>query len=240
MGWPRCSVTYQTHDYEDPPLPMKKLSYLLMAALAVLLPGCEHFRSKTYEQKPTGLATGYPTPGFDTSYYVKAYRPTNPNNVRVKVSLANQAIYVMEGDRPLMVAACTVGTSATPTPRGNFKINSKQKFRRKVTQPSRGYPMGYWCEFKNAAYGIHAGWVHNHPRSHGCIRLHFNAAPKFFNLVRVGTPLNIAYSQPEDATLGQNIRRPRDGVETVKEFPPHILGTNEVFNLYKGPLFDDA
>lgn len=216
---------------------MKSLLYLICAGLALFNVSCEV--NKNYKKKPgnTGLATGYPTPGFDSNYYVKASRPTNPANVRVKVSTSNQAVYVMEGDRPLMVLACTVGKASSPTPKGSFKIRSKQKFRRRQSQPGRGYPMGYWCEFRSAAYGIHAGWVHNAPRSAGCIRLHFNAAPKFFNLVRVGTPLHVATTQPEDATLGQNILRPRDGA--APEFPGNILNTNEVFNIYKGPLFDD-
>lgn len=216
---------------------MKTISAFLLAALACSLSSCALLNKPAKPKRPTGLATGYPTPGFDLSYYVKAYRPTNPSNVRVKVSLANQALYVMEGNRPLMVAACTVGTAANPTPRGNFKIDKKEKYRRRHSQPDRGYPMGYWCEFKSA-YGIHAGWVHPAPRSHGCIRLHFNAAPKFFNLVREGTPLNVAYRQPEDATLGQNIPRPRDA--QAPEFPPAIKDTNKVFQLYNGPLFDNV
>ena len=215
---------------------MKSVIYLTFALTALFSVSCASFGTKKKYNAPKGLATGYPTPGFDSSYYVKAYKPNNPNNVRVKISLANQAIYVMEGNRPLMVLACTVGTQATPTPRGNFKIYSKQKYRRRHSSPGAGYPMGYWCEFKSA-YGIHAGWVHNQPRSHGCIRMHFNAAPKFFNLVKVGTPLNIAHTQPEDATIGTNILRPRDA--SAPEFPASIQNTNEVFNIYKGPLFDD-
>ena len=214
---------------------MKILNYLTLAAITVLGASCSLTEPKV--TKPTGLATGYPTPGFDSAYYVKAYKPNNPNNVRVKISTSNQAIYVLEGNRPLMVLACTVGTSATPTPKGNFRIYKKEKYRRRYSNPGAGYPMGYWCEFKSA-YGIHAGWVHNHPRSHGCVRIHFNAAPKFFNLVPRNAPLNIATTQPEDATLGANILRPRDGNPNVKEFPPSILNTNEIFHLYKGPLYD--
>ncbi|MFT5403862.1 MAG: hypothetical protein ACI9DF_002704 [Verrucomicrobiales bacterium] len=214
---------------------MKKAIYLIFAVVALFSVSCASTGKKKYSP-PKGLSTGYPTPGFDSSYYVKAYRPKNPNNVRVKVSLANQAIYVMEDNRPLMVLACTVGTTATPTPRGDFEIYKKEKFRRRHSSPGAGYPMGYWCEFKSA-YGIHAGWVHSQPRSHGCIRMHFNAAPKFFNLVPRDAKLNIAYSQPEDATIGTNILRPRDA--SAPEFPPSIQNTNEVFNIYKGPLFDD-
>ncbi len=189
-----------------------------------------------------------------------AYRPKNPSAVRVKVSTSNQAIYVMEGDRPLLVTACTVGAPSTPTPAGNFTIYSKQKYRRKYTagylvndstgsvraggpgdrrggERYVGYPMGYWCEFK-PAYGLHAGWVWPMPKSHGCIRIHFNVAPSFFALVREGTPISIARSHPEDATLGKNLPRPQDFNDD--EFPTNILLTEKMFNLgTEGPDFVD-
>ena len=39
------------------------------------------------------------------AFDVPASKPTNPDKVRVKVSLKNQAAYVMEGSRPLLQAA---------------------------------------------------------------------------------------------------------------------------------------
>ena len=72
-----------------------------------------------------------------------------------------------------------------------------------------GYPMGYWCEFA-PAYGFHQGFVHPTPRTHGCIRLHGEAAPKFFALVQIGTPVDIATTQPEDATLASKVQRVDD------------------------------
>jgi hypothetical protein len=44
----------------------------------------------------------------------------------VKVSLAKQNIYVMEGDRCLMAVATTVGIPEKPTPKGNFTIYSQE------------------------------------------------------------------------------------------------------------------
>src|SRR4029078_2114924 len=63
-------------------------------------------------------------------YHVTAYKPNNPSAVRVKVSLSQQNVYVMEGDRCLMAAAINVGMSSKPTPRGNFTIYSKQEHKR--------------------------------------------------------------------------------------------------------------
>lgn len=190
------------------------------------------------------------------SYNVTAHRPHDPSAVRVKVSLSKQNIYVMEGDRVLMAVATTVGIPAKPTPKGNFTIYSKQEHKRSGSYgfrvqgdriipaeaganiPGRyvGYPMGYWCEFA-PAYGFHQGYVHLRPRSHGCVRLKGEAAPKFFALVRNGTPVNIAETQPEDATIGPTIKRVDD---SKTPDPPNSVAISEAaFKKPSGPLFDD-
>ncbi|MDB6154827.1 MAG: erfK [Chthoniobacteraceae bacterium] len=154
-------------------------------------------------------------------YSVTAYKPHNPNNVRVKVSTSTQNVYVLEGDRLLMAVQSCVGAHGT-TPMGTFRINTKIKDKRSYSygftsngQPAeaakgqnvaKGYPMAYWCEFK-PAYGFHEGFVWSEPRTHGCIRMHKQAASRFFALVHEGTPVNIATTQPEDATFGRSVRR---------------------------------
>lgn len=189
-------------------------------------------------------------------YRVTAHRPHNPSAVRVKVSLSQQNIYVMEGDRVLMAVATTVGIPSKPTPKGNFTIYSKQEHKRSGSYgfrvqgdriipaeaganiPGRyvGYPMGYWCEF-SPAYGFHQGYVHLRPRSHGCVRLKGEAAAKFFALVKIGTPVNIAETQPEDATLGPKIQRVDD---SKTPDPPNRVAISEAaFQKPTEPLFDD-
>ena len=76
----------------------------------------------------TGCGTAHV--GAGGPYHVTAYRPNNPSAVRVLVSLSKENIYVMEGDRCLMAVACSVGLPAKPTPKGNFKIYSKQEHKR--------------------------------------------------------------------------------------------------------------
>jgi len=197
----------------------------------------------------TGCETGRVAGGGP--YHVTAYRPHDPSAVRVKVSLSKQNVYVMEGDRCLMAAAISVGIPAKPTPRGNFTIYSKQEQKRSGSYgfsvqgnhvvpstgggPGRyvGYPMGYWCEFA-PAYGFHQGFVHPYPRTHGCIRLHGEAAPKFFALVKIGTPVNIATSQPEDATLASTVRRVDDS--KAPDPSPSLMITSAAFEKPSGPL----
>ena len=167
------------------------------------------------------------------NYHRPAYRPLNPDNVRVKVSLQNQALYVLEGDRVLLVSAVGVGTPQSPTPVGNFRVTLKDAERRNRTygfwvnnatgqivsgsvhqSPGagwsfRGYPMPYWVEWM-PAYGFHEGFVHLTPRSKGCVRVPRHVAPKFFALVKVGTPISIQQRQPEDLTIGARLARPND------------------------------
>jgi lipoprotein-anchoring transpeptidase ErfK/SrfK len=197
----------------------------------------------------TGCQTGRVAGGGP--YHVTAYKPNNPSAVRVLVSLSKENIYVMEGDRCLMAVACSVGTPAKPTPKGNFKIYSKQEHKRSGSYgfsvqgdrvvPSTGggsgryvgYPMGYWCEFA-PAYGFHQGFVHPTPRTHGCIRLKGEAAPKFFALVRIGTPVDIATTQPEDATIGSKVQRVDDS--RTPDPPNSVMITDAAFEKPSGPL----
>lgn len=215
-----------------------RLIFVFALGCVTLLAGC----------KTAPLSRGGP-------YHITAYRPHDPSKVKVKVSLSKQNIYVMEGDRCLMAVACTVGIPSKPTPRGSFTIYRKEEDKRSGSYGFRvqgnrvvpaqaganipghyvGYPMGFWCEFA-PAYGFHQGYVHPVPRSHGCIRLKGEAAPKFYALVHVGTPVNIATTQPEDATIGPKVQRVDDS--RTPDPDPHITITSAAFEKPNGPLLE--
>jgi L,D-transpeptidase catalytic domain len=182
--------------------------------------------------------------------------PKNPTNVRVTVSLSKQRAYVMEGNEMLLVMPVSVGTSSSPTPTGNFRITSKAAKHRAIHQgyaykgdkvkqtylskrppgwSFKGTPMPYWCEFK-PDYGFHTGWIKHHPSTDGCIRMHENLAPKFFRLVSQGTPVNIAYSQPEDAIYGK-IPLPPDAGPLPNYDLSMYLG-DEYFTRHRKPTYD--
>ena len=200
-----------------------------------------------------GCSTGPLASRGGGAYHVTAYKPKDPSNVRVKVSLSKQNVYVMEGDRCLMAAAVSVGIPAKPTPHGSFTIYSKQEHKRSGSYgfsvqgdkvvPSTGggagryvgYPMGYWCEFA-PAYGFHQGFVHPVPRTHGCIRLHGEAAPKFFALVHIGTPVNISSTQPEDETFASRVQRVDDS--RAPDPDPHIMVSDAAFTKPSGTLLE--
>lgn len=168
----------------------RSLSLLALAALTLGLSNCAGIK---------------PSSGnYSTTFDPPVEQPKNPSAVRVKLSTSAQRVYVMEGSKVLLATPCSVGTSASPTPKGNFTIYSKQANRRRASSPGAGYPMTYWMEF-SPAYGMHWGFVKPFPCTHGCVRLPIKSAKKIFELVRVGTPLNIATSQPEDATVGKSL-----------------------------------
>lgn len=152
-----------------------------------------------------GLAFLSGCAGTQRSYHVTAYKPHDPSKVRVKLSTSTQHLYVMEGDCCLMATYANVGKPGTATPHGHFTIFNKDKTRRRQSEPDRGYPMAYWCEFA-PAYGFHEGFVHPYPHTHGCVRLHKEAASRLFALTHIGTPVDIAATQPEDSTFGKKIQ----------------------------------
>ena len=139
-----------------------------------------------------------------SNYHVVAHRPHDPSRVEVKLSLATQNVYVMEGDRLLMAAKTNVGKPGAATPTGDFHIYNKDKTRRRQSEPDAGYPMAYWNEFA-PAYGFHEGFVWPVPHTHGCVRMHREAAARLFALTRIGTPVHIRQSLPEDAKYGSQV-----------------------------------
>jgi hypothetical protein len=166
------------------------------------------------------------------SFHSVAYAPTNPAHVVVKVSLSKQNVYVEQDGRLLMATPTCVGKPGYPTPTGHFAVISKDKTKRSSTygywvrgeeahpgasnqEPPGGgwhyvgYPMAFWVEF-TPGYGFHEGPIWPYPRSHGCLHIHEAAVAKLFELVHIGTPVDVEYHQPEDETYGLRVARPTD------------------------------
>lgn len=173
---------------------MKTLRALSIAAIATML--------ATFTACETVQNTSSARTSFSYDPHVK--QPSNSKNVRLALSTSAQRMYVVEGNEVLLATPICVGTASTPTPLGNYTIYSKQATRRRVSSPGAGYPMTYWMEFKTA-YGIHWGFVKPYPATHGCVRTPLKAVKKTFDLVRIGTPVNIARTQPWDDTIGKSL-----------------------------------
>src|ERR1700749_1267392 len=76
---------------------------------------------------------------FPGNYNAVAYKPNNSSAVKVKVSLQNRMIYVMEGDRPLLVTPCTIGVPGKSTPTGGYRVTQKIKDKRSASY-------GFWVK----------------------------------------------------------------------------------------------
>ncbi len=117
--------------------------------------------------------------GGGGNFHTTAYAPASTSDVRVKVSLHTQNVYVEEGNRLLMATPTCVGKPGYPTPTGHFAVISKDKYKRSSTYgywvrgseahpgPSNrepagggwhyvGYPMAFWVEF-TPGYGFPRG-----------------------------------------------------------------------------------
>ncbi|MBB5352375.1 lipoprotein-anchoring transpeptidase ErfK/SrfK [Haloferula luteola] len=186
-----------------------KFSLLLSALVAGTLTACSS------SPPPNGLEVYQ-------AYDRPIESPRDGSQVRVVVSLSRQRAYLMEGDQPLFVMPVSVGSEATPTPTGTFRIREKEERRRSTTEgfavrqgsakkvtrrrlPSGstfvGRPLPYWCGW-TPKLGFHTGWIKHEACTDGCIRMHENLAPKFFAKVRVGTPVEISVAPPEDLLYG--------------------------------------
>jgi len=135
--------------------------------------------------------------GETSNYHVPAYAPINKSDVHVYVSLDARMVYVMEGNRALLVTPCSIGVSGNATPTGNFSVTEKD-----ATKRSGEY--GFWTNGGNTYEGSST------PRSHGCLRIHKNVSVKFSKLVEIGTPVTIRDSLPYDSTLGRAALHPSD------------------------------
>ncbi len=198
---------------------LSRLFFCLCAAAALFLTSCGTM---------TTVSSG--------NYHVIAHKPNDPSKVVVKLSLKTQNLYVMEGDRLLMAVQGNVGKPGAATPTGDYTIYNKEKKRRRASEPDAGYPMAYWCEFKSA-YGFHEGFVHPYPHTHGCVRLHREAAARLFALTRIGTPVHIAESLPEDKEFGSQVRRLDQSKEP--DPPRSYMMSDAWFKDPPGPLLVD-
>jgi L,D-transpeptidase catalytic domain len=178
---------------------MKSFRFPTFAALGILALGL-------------GACTTMPTTGKKNSFQFDppVTQPTNKSAVKLKLSTGAQRLYVVEGDKVLLATPVTVGKSGTPTPHGNYTIYLKTAERRRISSPDSGYPMPYWMEFKSA-YGLHWGFVKPYPSTHGCVRMPLKSAAKVFAITPTGAPINIATSQPWDATIGKSLPVLDDG-----------------------------
>lgn len=134
-------------------------------------------------------------------------------NRRIVVKLGEQKAYLYHHRELVAVSPISSGREGKRTPTGRFSVIQKDADHRSSFygnyvrngrvvkenidvrwggRPSgtrfEGVPMPYFLRF-SGAYGLHAGRVPGYPASAGCIRLPKRQAKRFYDAVRVGTPV---------------------------------------------------
>jgi lipoprotein-anchoring transpeptidase ErfK/SrfK len=112
------------------------------------------------------------------------------NQILARVSLSQQTMEVLVDGRPTFAWKVSTGDRAHVTPTGSFR-------------PTRMHEMWYSKKYDNApmphsvffsgGYAVHATYAIKRlgqPASHGCVRLHPDAAADFYQLVEAFGPAN--------------------------------------------------
>ncbi len=123
----------------------------------------------------------------------------------IVVNLPSRTLSLLDNGRLVKVYPVAIGSPATPTPQGIFKIFDKE-LNPTWYPPGKNYsvasgpgnPLGYrWLEFATN-YGIHGT---NQPESigtvisNGCIRMNENDVEELFDQVSIGTSVTVSYDR---------------------------------------------
>ena len=119
---------------------------------------------------------------------------------RIVISIPDRKLVLMAGDRVLKVYGVAVGKPSTPTPQGKFAIINHVPHptyfgHGVVVAPGKNNPLGSrWMGLSAKGYGIHGT---NEPSSigkaasHGCVRMRQSDLEELFELVGVGTTVEL-------------------------------------------------
>jgi hypothetical protein len=166
---------------------MRKPFAIALVPLFVLslLAGCAIAPSPPIPDSPEAQAVGEPEPEVLSP-------PAEPRKKgvggKLTIRLKSQRFEYTEGRELVRDGEVSSGSQEHPTPRGAFRVLSKEKDKRSgrytndFDQPT---PMPYAIQF-NGPYYVHQGWLPGHADSHGCVRLHYADAKFIFERIRVG------------------------------------------------------
>jgi lipoprotein-anchoring transpeptidase ErfK/SrfK len=116
---------------------------------------------------------------------------------RIVISITDRKLVLFEGERVLRVYDVAVGKRSTPSPQGKFAIINRVPNPTwygpagVVVAPGKSNPLGSrWMGLSAKGYGIHGTNVPTsigQAASHGCIRMRRHDLEELFELVTVGT-----------------------------------------------------
>jgi len=125
---------------------------------------------------------------------------------RIVASIPDRKLTLFDGDRIVKTYDVAVGKISTPTPEGEFQIinhiqNPTYYGTGVVIGPGNGNPLGTrWMGLNAKGYGIHGTNVPSSigkAASHGCIRMRQQDLEELFDLVNVGTTVELRGARPD-------------------------------------------
>lgn len=129
---------------------------------------------------------------------------TKVSNLWIKVSIAQQRVFIMDGEQVLYTMLCSTGAKTTPTPTGTFHIQAERGpefYNKKSKEGAKNY-----VSFKDhGVYLFHsvptdkagnfieaeAQELGHTANSHGCVRLSVADSEWFYNSIPEGTKVVI-------------------------------------------------
>jgi lipoprotein-anchoring transpeptidase ErfK/SrfK len=146
---------------------------------------------------------------FDVRAGETAQVANPPERRRIVVSIPDRKLVLFEGDRALRVYDVAVGKPSTPTPQGKFAIINRVPnpawYGPSVTvAPGKNNPLGSrWMGLSAKGYGIHGTNVPSSigkAASHGCVRMRKQDLEELFEMVTVGTTVELQGESLESLT----------------------------------------
>ncbi|TDU70849.1 ankyrin repeat protein [Prosthecobacter fusiformis] len=117
-------------------------------------------------------------------------QPESEPQILVTVNLTQQRAWVTQEGKIIDSCLVSTGREGFDTPAGRYVITDKH---RAWTSTLYHVSMPFFMRLNCSAIGLHSGYVTGRPASHGCIRLPYEKAKKFFGLVGVGDEVQIVY-----------------------------------------------
>ncbi|MEP6603671.1 MAG: L,D-transpeptidase family protein [Spartobacteria bacterium] len=139
------------------------------------------------------------------------------DNIHIVVSIPKQRAYLMVGDKIAIDAPISSGKRGHSTPTGHFPVLEKDPNHHSTlygdfvdpygrivragvsaridSAPSgthfEGATMKWFLRLTSDGVGMHIGILPGYPASHGCVRQSVDGAKLFYDLAKVGTPVDV-------------------------------------------------
>jgi peptidoglycan hydrolase-like protein with peptidoglycan-binding domain len=117
----------------------------------------------------------------------------------VVVSIGQQKVDVYRGTTLVTTSSVSTGTAQHPTFIGAFSIMQKARWHHSNIYSNA--PMPWMNRLTWSGTAMHAGIVPGYPASHGCIRLTYAFAPKFFQMSSIGDNVITSRGRPKPTPI---------------------------------------